>query len=131
MTIGRLFGDRLVAALDSLTLISVGALLAAIGFGAGLLVDVPSSVGAGFAFLGLGLSLVIPRLYVAAYELNPLEAGRNVARVTGLSYVGLLGGPVVIGGVASLGGLQGALAILVPLAVMTALIATLLKFRVR
>jgi hypothetical protein len=50
-------------------------------------------------------------LLSAAGNVEAVRAGTGIARVAGTGYLGLLGGPVLIGGCASLTGLRLALAI--------------------
>ena len=65
MTIGRLFGDRIVQALGDARVLLYGSLCAAAGFG--LVVAAPwawSSL-AGFTVVGLGVSNIVPVLFSA------------------------------------------------------------------
>jgi hypothetical protein len=58
----------------------------------------------------------MPQLFSAAGRADPAHPGRAVARVGALGYLGLVGGPVLIGGSASVAGLTIALYIPVLLA---------------
>jgi fucose permease len=111
MTIGRFIGDRLALRLGPVRLVRGCGLLAALGLTAGLLTRHPVGGVAGFAALGAGLSCIVPQVFSAAGNADPARAGRNLARVAGLGYLGLVSGPVLIGGVAGLTGLPTALAI--------------------
>jgi hypothetical protein len=71
---------------------------------------------AGFAACGGGLSCTMPQLFSAAGRADPIHPGGAVARVGALGYLGLVGGPVLIGESASLAGLTIALYIPVLLA---------------
>jgi MFS family permease len=117
MTIGRLVGDRLALRLGPVRLVRGCGLLAAAGLAAGLLARHPIGGLAGFAALGAGLSCIVPQVFSAAGNTDPARAGRNLARVAGLGYLGLVSGPVLIGGAASVLGLPAALGIPVLLAV--------------
>ena len=64
---------------------------------------------AGFAACGGGLSCTVPQLFSAAGKADPDHPGRAVAQVGGLGYLGLVGGPLLIGGCASVAGLTIAL----------------------
>jgi hypothetical protein len=69
----------------------------------------------GFAVCGAGLSCAVPLLLSVASRIDPARPGGCIARVAGLGYLGLVGGPVLIGGCASLAGLPVALCIPVAL----------------
>nr|BFE79729.1 hypothetical protein GCM10020093_023300 [Planobispora longispora] len=105
MTAGRLAGDRLAAALGPVTLVRGCGLLAAAGLGTALLIGHPIAGVAGFACFGAGLSCIVPQVFSAAGRRDPARAGRALARVASLGYVGFLTGPVLIGGAAELLGL--------------------------
>jgi MFS family permease len=117
MTIGRLFGDRLALRLGPVRLVRGCGLLAAAGLAGGLLARHPIGGLAGFAALGAGLSCIVPQVFSAAGNADPARAGRNLARAAGLGYLGLVTGPVLIGGAASVVGLPLALGIPALLAV--------------
>ncbi|MEO3924074.1 MFS transporter [Micromonosporaceae bacterium B7E4] len=123
MTAGRLVGDRLAAALGPVVLVRGCGILAAVGLGGALLVDHPVAGLLGFGCLGAGLSCIAPQVFSAAGNRNPSQAGRALARVAGLGYLGFLVGPVVIGGAAELIGLPRALALPALLALFVALAA--------
>jgi MFS family permease len=127
MTIGRLAGDRLAARFGPARLVRGCGLLAAAGFTAGLLARHPIGGVAGFAALGAGLSCIVPQVFSAAGNADPARAGRNLARVAGLGYLGLLSGPVLIGGAAGLVGLPWALGIPALLAVGVAVSAGVMR----
>ncbi|HEY4462632.1 MAG TPA: MFS transporter [Streptosporangiaceae bacterium] len=129
MTAGRLLGDRLAARLGPVRLVRGCGLLAAAGLTAGLLSHSIAGALAGFAVLGAGLSCVVPQVFSAGGRADPIRPGRGLARVVGLGYLGLAGGPVVIGACASLTGLRVALGIPVVLCVWVAVSARALAPR--
>jgi MFS family permease len=114
MTAGRVAADRLATRFGPVALVRCSGLVAAAGLGAGVAARNPAGGVAGFALLGLGLAPVFPQLVAAAGRLDPARAGRSFARIAGVGYTGLLGGPVVIGLVA--GGLGLPVALLIPAA---------------
>ena len=81
----------------------------------------------GFGVFGAGLSCIAPLVFSAAGNRAPDRAGRAIARVASLGWIGFLVGPIVIGGVAELTGLGPALAIPVLLALFVAFTATALR----
>ncbi|SDI30612.1 MFS transporter [Nonomuraea jiangxiensis] len=129
MTAGRLAGDRLAARFGPVPLVRGCGLLAATGLGLALLVGQPVAGMIGFGCFGAGLSCIVPQVFSAAGHRDPAYAGRALARVASIGYLGLLSGPVFIGGVAELTGLPRALAIPALLAAFVALTATALRVR--
>ncbi|WIM92459.1 MFS transporter [Actinoplanes oblitus] len=120
MTVGRIFGDRLVVALGPVTLVRAGGLLAAGGLGVALLVDRPVAGVAGFGLLGLGLSGIAPQVFSAVGSRDARRSGRDLSTVVSIGYVGFLIGPIVIGAAATVVGLPAALWIPAVLAVVVA-----------
>jgi predicted MFS family arabinose efflux permease len=127
MVAGRLVGDRLSAWLGPVTLVRGCGVLAAVGFGAGLLIDDPFAGIVGFGCLGAGLSCIAPQVFSAAGSRDPCVAGQAIARVAGLGFLGFVVGPVVIGFTARLVGLPHALLIPAVLALFVALWATAIR----
>ncbi len=122
MAIGRLSGDRLAHRLGVVTLVRLSTLVAAGGFGAALLIGRPAAGLVGFAVLGIGLSVAVPLVFTSASRLGA-SAGPSLALVTSAGYVGLMAGPPIIGFLADLVGLAGALATVVVVAVVAAILA--------
>jgi MFS family permease len=116
MAAGRLLGDRLAARFGPARLVSGSGLIAATGLASGLATASPVAGLIGFALFGAGLSSTFPQLLSAAGNVATSRSGTGIARVAGAGYLGLLGGPVLIGGCASLVGLR--LALGVPVAAM-------------
>ena len=120
MTVGRVFGDRLVRAVGPVTLVRVSGALAAAGLGAALLVSHPVAGIAGFGLLGAGLSTIAPQVFSAAGDLDPARSARALSTVVSIGYLGFLLGPVLIGAAATVVGLPAALWIPVVLAAVVA-----------
>lgn len=120
MAFGRLAGDRLALRLGPVTLVRGCGLVAAAGLAAALISTSPAGALAGFAVFGAGLSCTFPQLLSAAGNADPLRPASGIARVAGMGYVGTLGGPVLIGGFASVTGLRLALGVPVILALCIA-----------
>ncbi|GII26407.1 MFS transporter [Planosporangium mesophilum] len=127
MMVGRLLGDRLAAKLGPVRLVRGCGVLAAVGLAVALLVGHPAAGVAGFAFLGAGMSCIAPQVYTTAGNRNPAMAGRALARVVSIGYVGFLTGPILIGSASTVVGLPGALAIPVMLSLFVALTASALR----
>jgi MFS family permease len=123
MAVVRFGGDRLSARFGPVRLVRASGLVAAVGFGLGLLVHQPLAGVVGFALLGVGLACVVPVTFSAAGHLGGGLAGVAISRVAAISYLASFAGPPIIGLVADLVGLSVALAIPVALAGVIALCA--------
>jgi MFS family permease len=111
MAVGRLLGDRVAARFGPGRMVSGCGLLAAAGLATALAWPSPAAGLIGFALFGAGLSSTFPQLLSAAGNVETERSGSGIARVAGAGYLGLLAGPVLIGGCASLVGLRLALGI--------------------
>ncbi|GLY07035.1 MFS transporter [Actinoplanes sp. NBRC 101535] len=120
MTVGRVFGDRLVARLGPVTLVRAGGIVAAAGLGVGLLLDRPVAAVTGFGLLGLGLSCIAPQVFSIVGSRDAQRSGRDLSTVVSIGYVGFLVGPILIGAAATVVGLSAALWIPVILAALVA-----------
>jgi MFS family permease len=98
MAIMRLVGDKIVQRFDRLTVIRWGAGISGAGYLIALLSNsIPQSL-VGWAIAGIGVSAIIPQFFALAGNVgNPTHQGRNMAKVVGMVYAGLLVGPPVIG----------------------------------
>jgi MFS family permease len=97
MTVGRLLTDRVSARFGQVAIVRYGALLAATALTAVALSRWLPLTLIGWAIYGIGLSGCIPQLFSAAGHSDHNAAGVNVARVSGLGYLGMLAGPAIIG----------------------------------
>jgi MFS family permease len=118
MVASRLGGDRLTTRWGPVRVVRVAALVGAVGLGTALLVGRPGVAIAGFAVLGFGLAASFPLAISAAAGLG--VAGPSVALVTSCGYLGLLCGPPLIGGLATLSSLPVALGAVVVLCAVVA-----------
>ncbi|XRQ03428.1 MFS transporter [Actinomadura welshii] len=123
MTAGRFAGDRAVARFGPVAVLRAGSLTAAGGLGAGLAAGHPVAAVTGCTLFGLGAAVVAPVTFSAAGNVPGVPAAAGIARVTGVGYLGLLGGPPVIGFVAQGVGLGWALAVPVGLVGLIVLLA--------
>lgn len=123
MTAGRLAGDRIVGRFGAVRVLRAGSLVACAGLGGGLAAGEPWAAVTGFTLFGIGVAVVAPVTFSAAGNLPGIPAAHGIARVTAVGYLGLLGGPPVIGFVAQAVGLPWALAVPAVLAGMIVLLA--------
>ena len=111
MGIGRLLGDAMVTRFGAARVLRIGGLTAAAGFGLATTAPwSPAAVG-GFALVGAGAANVVPVLFSAAGRVHGVPPSLALAGVTTMGYMGLLAGPALIGFVAQVIGLPGALAL--------------------
>ncbi len=97
MTVARLTGDRIVAALGRPAVLVLGGLVAILGIGLTL---VPGSVAlalTGFALIGLGCANLVPVVFSLAARQPDMAPGLAVAAVTTTGYAGILLGPALVG----------------------------------
>jgi MFS family permease len=116
MAVGRLTGDRLAARFGPVTVLRCSGLTAAVGLTCALAAGDAAGAIAGFTIFGAGLACTFPLLLSAAGRADPTRPSRGIATVAGLGYVGMLAGPVLIGGLAGAFGLTTALIIPILLA---------------
>lgn len=123
MTVGRLTGDAVVGRLGPTRMLIVGGTLALVGFGLAVLVPMPWPAVAGFALVGLGSANVVPITFSAAARAADTPAG-GIAFVSSLGFAGFLGGPPLIGALATGLGLKAGIAAMMPAALIVPLAAT-------
>jgi MFS family permease len=118
MTAGRLVGDRVVHRFGRRLCVAVLSVVGAVGLAAGLGIDRLPAVVAGFALLGVGLSIMVPVMFSSAAD-GDGPPGPAIALVATIGYTGFLVGPTLIGLLAEAIGLYPAMAVL-PLGTLAA-----------
>jgi MFS family permease len=110
MALVRFFIDKVVARFSRIFVIQMGAAIAGIGVAMSLLSPTVELSWVGWALTGVGIAGVVPQCMAYGSEIGPVEnQGRNLAKVVGLTYAGVLGGPAIIGFIGELIGLTQAL----------------------
>jgi predicted MFS family arabinose efflux permease len=109
MTVGRIVGNRIVAALGPVTAVRCGAALAAVSLSIGLSSSSQVIALAGFGFFGLGMCVIAPTAFSAAGNTPGVASGSAIAAVSAAGFLGLFIGPGLIGNVAQLSSLAVAL----------------------
>jgi MFS family permease len=123
----RFFADKVVERFGRIAVIQAGALIAAAGIAIALIAPTVSLSWIGWALAGLGISAVVPQCMAFGSEIGEQSnQGRNLAKVVGLTYAGVLGGPAIIGFIGQAIGLPAALTIGIGLAIFVAIGATLM-----
>lgn len=97
MSVGRLTGDRLNEQFGASSLVRTGAIIAGLGLLIALTVPSPVVALLGFAAVGAGLSNIVPIMFTAAGNAPDVQAGKGIATVSVIGYLGLLAGPPIIG----------------------------------
>ena len=121
MAIIRFVADKVVARFGRIFVIRNGAIISAVGVAVALYAPSLGLSWVGWAIAGIGVSAVVPQCMAFASDIGtPQNQGRNLAKVVGLTYAGVLGGPAVIGFIATAIGLQAALTLGVLLAAFVA-----------
>ncbi len=117
---GRLVGDGVVQALGPRRVVVYGGGLAAAGMALAILVPQPVPAALGFALVGIGAANIVPVVFSAAGRFGSSPSA-GVAMVATFGYGGFLGGPPLIGAIATWAGLRAGLALLFLAAVCVAL----------
>lgn len=122
MTIGRFYGDILIARLGASRIILLGSLFVIAGLGLVLLAESYSSI-LGFTLVGLGYSSIIPVVFSEAAKSDEKSASRGITAVVSFGYIGFLSGPVIIGLISDWAGLKMGMLFLLTTAVLTLILA--------
>ena len=118
----RFVADKVVAKYGRIFVIRAGAAISGAGVALALLAPTIEICWAGWAVAGIGISAVVPQCMAFASDIGAKNnQGRNLAKVVGLTYAGVLGGPAIIGFIGNAVGLQLALYLGVALAAFVAL----------
>ena len=119
MALGRLMADRFI---DRFGPVRVARVLASIAIGGMVLLVVSPNAAlalAGFGLVGIGICVLYPLMLSAAARLGDRPASQNVAATTLIFQLVNLGAPVLIGATAQGFGIRVAFAMLLPLLVLT------------
>ena len=130
MGVTRLFIDKVVASKGRVFVIRYGSLVSAVG--TSLVVFSTSSplALAGWLISGVGIAGVVPQLFAYSAEIGEQShTGRNLAKVVGITYAGVLAGPAIIGFLTEVVPLNIAIGLGVLLGLFTALGTLLIEKR--
>lgn len=105
MTIGRFFGDGISKRYGSQSVLTIGALVASLGYVLVLVNELYISIS-GFGLIGLGFSVMVPELFRITGKTSQFDAAKALTIVAGFGYSGFLIGPVVLGFTAEHFGLE-------------------------
>jgi MFS family permease len=110
--LGRLATGWIVGRVGNRRTLLGSGLLAAGGMLLALATTSPALVVGGFLLVGLALAAIAPVAFSLAGDLAPDRAGSAVSVVTTFGYGGFLLGPPLVGGLAEVVGLRGALGLI-------------------
>jgi MFS family permease len=113
MTAGRLTGDWLTLRFGPARIVRAGGLLVLAGMAVILLTQTPTAAIVGFGLIGAGVACPFPLVLSAAARTPGIAAGRAIAAMATVGYMGSFSGPPLIGSVAEILTLRGALGLLV------------------
>ena len=127
MVLSRLSGHFFIEKYGVVNIVRVCSLFSFFGATLIILVTSPHLALVGFAFMGIGYSVIIPLVFSKAAAINQQKSGSAIAFVATFAYGGMLCGPVVIGLIAHQTTLKSALYLLVVLPIYTLIASYLLK----
>lgn len=117
----RFVADKVVGKIGRVLVIRYGAAISGVGILVALIAPSAQTSWFGWALAGIGISAVVPQCMAFGSEIGAAEhQGRNLAKVVGLTYAGVLGGPAIIGFLGQSIGLQASLTLGAALAAFVA-----------
>jgi MFS family permease len=94
----RLVIDKVVEAKGRIFVIRFGALISAVGTSLVVISDTSLVALLGWIIAGIGIAGVVPQIFAYSAEVGEeSHTGRNMAKVVGITYAGVLAGPAIIG----------------------------------
>ena len=96
MTLGRFLGDGISEKIGSIKIVTLGAILAIVGYALVLTTDIYLSI-AGFALNGLGFSVMVPEVFRIGGNVKGVESSKGIAFIAGSGYAGFLCAPPILG----------------------------------
>jgi MFS family permease len=109
---GRFAGDWLTTRFGSGQIVRTGGGLVVLGIALVLFSGTPWIAIAGFGLVGAGVSCIFPLILSAAARTPGVTRGTGIAAMATVGYTGFLIGPPLIGSMAELISLRGALGVL-------------------
>ena len=109
----RLVGDRIIEAVGRRRFLQLSATVSAVGLGIALWVGTVPAALIGFACVGIGSGCIVPVVMALAGNQPSVPSAKAVALISLGQWPAFLLGPPLIGGLAELFGLRGALGVIV------------------
>lgn len=126
MTLGRFLGDGISERIGSIKIVALGAIVAILGY-VGVLSQNTYLAILGFAFTGLGFSVMVPELFRIGGKVKGVDSAQGIAFIAGTGYLGFLSGPVILGFLAEEYSLNSSFWVLLVCAALVLLITSFLK----
>lgn len=106
MASGRFLGDGLINKFGRIRVMQISGIMISSGLFTAVFFPflIPSTIA--FMFVGLGVSTIVPTLYSIAGKHPTIPTGEALTAVSGVSFLGFLMGPPVIGYIAELSNLR-------------------------
>jgi MFS family permease len=123
MAAGRLVCAGVIGRLGEVRTLRAAGLLTTVGMLVALASPTPVLVVTGFLTVGLALSAVLPTALTLTASTGSTAAGAASSLVTTISYGGFLLGPILVGTLAGVIGLRGALGIITIIGIAIATLA--------
>ncbi len=118
----RLVIDKVVAIRGRIFVIALGSLISALGTTVVVISTTSAVALVGWIIAGIGIAGVVPQIFAYSAEVGESShTGRNMAKVVGITYAGVLAGPALIGFLTELVPLNVAIGLGVILGLFTAL----------
>ncbi|SHL25706.1 Fucose permease [Chitinophaga jiangningensis] len=106
MTLGRLFGDKVVQRTGIKPILKYSGVLISVGLGTAILFPHPVTAIAGFICAGLGVACVVPLVFSLAGKTSHANSGQTIASISTIGYLGFLVVPPLVGFVAQASSLR-------------------------
>jgi MFS family permease len=127
MALGRFLGDSIVPKYGAKNIVQFGSLIGAVGLAIVIFIPNIYVAIAGFTFVGLGFSCVVPILFSAAAKVPGVVPGTGIAGVTTSGIFGFLIGPPLMGFIADTFSLTIALGLVMVLASVAVVLASRIR----
>ncbi|MFS4494779.1 MFS transporter [Maribacter sp. 2308TA10-17] len=99
MTLGRFLGDGISAKIGSIKMVAFGTLFVLVGYALVLSTQMNLAI-LGFAFSGLGFSVMVPEVFRIGGNVKGVESSQGIAFIAGSGYAGFLCAPPILGQIA-------------------------------
>lgn len=126
MTLGRFLGDGISSRIGSIRSVVLGIVIALAGY-ALVLTGTTVICIIGFAFTGLGFSVIVPEMFRMGGNIKGVISSQGIAFIAGSGYMGFLLAPPVLGYISEQHSLVSTFVILMAAAVIALLFTLLVK----
>ncbi|MEJ7769203.1 MAG: MFS transporter [Chitinophagaceae bacterium] len=112
MAMGRFMGDSVITRIGRKRTMQLSGLVISAGMAVSVIFPYIISATIGFMMVGIGVSSIVPTLYSVAGKNEKVPAGMALAIVSGVSYLGFLMGPPLIGYISAASSLRYSYAVI-------------------